>query len=125
MILDEVTDESIQAWLSAVQQTPTNKMLPKIEGAVLVAEFKQAFKAVKECTSSSPSSLHYSIWEVVACNDDLIEWLSIMMSLPFMYGFVNKRWATIIDVVIKKKKIQEKSTSFESLGSLKPTSIQV
>eukprot|EP00579_Thalassiosira_antarctica_P028243 CAMPEP_0202025664 /NCGR_PEP_ID=MMETSP0905-20130828/56998_1 /ASSEMBLY_ACC=CAM_ASM_000554 /TAXON_ID=420261 /ORGANISM="Thalassiosira antarctica, Strain CCMP982" /LENGTH=150 /DNA_ID=CAMNT_0048588655 /DNA_START=21 /DNA_END=469 /DNA_ORIENTATION=- len=104
MTLDEVTDEAIQAWLSAIQQTSTTSKLPKIEGAISVAEFQQAFKAVKERTSSSSSGLHYSIWKVVAREDDLAEWLSIMTSLPFMYGFVNKRWATIVDVMIEKKK---------------------
>ena len=61
MTLDEVTDKAIQAWLSAVQQTSMNNTLPKIEGAISVAEFQQAFNAVEECTSSSQSSLYYSI----------------------------------------------------------------
>ena len=112
MTLDDITDEAIQAWLSVVQQTSTNMTLPRIEGAILVEEFQQAFKIVKERTSSSPSSLHYSIWKIVAREDDLAQWLSIMMSLPFMYGFVNKRWATIIDVMIEKKKMFEKSTNY-------------
>ena len=104
MTLDEVTNEAIQAWLSAVQKTSTNSTLPKIEEAISVAEFQQAFKAVKEHILSSPSSLNHSIWKVVAREDGLVEWLSTMMSLPFMYGFVNKRWATIVDVMIEKKK---------------------
>ena len=40
MSLDEITDEAIQAWLSAVQQTSTNMTLPKIEGAMSVEEFQ-------------------------------------------------------------------------------------
>ena len=39
MTLDEVTDDAIQAWLSAVQQTSTKSTLLKIEGAISVAEF--------------------------------------------------------------------------------------
>ena len=66
MTLNEVTNEAIQAWLSVVQQTSINSTLPKIEGAISIAEFQQAFKSVKERTSSSLFGLHYSIWEVVA-----------------------------------------------------------
>ena len=73
MTLVEFTNDAIQAWLSAVQQISTNGKLPKIEEAISVAEFQQAFKVVKENTSSSPSGLHYFIWKVVICDDDLAE----------------------------------------------------
>ena len=98
LMLDEVTDGSIQAWLSAIQQTAMNTTLPMIDGAVSVADFQQAFNAVKERMSSSPSSIHYSTWKVVAHADYLVEWLSIMMNLPFMHGFVNERWEVTIDL---------------------------
>jgi len=29
--------------------------------------------------------------------------MSIMMSLPFMYGFTNERWENAIDIVLEKK----------------------
>ena len=92
--------------------------LPKIEGAISVEDFQQAFKIVKERTSSSPSSLHYSIWKIVAREDNMAQWLSIMMSLPFMYGFVNKRWATIIDIMIEKKKDVRKIHQLRIIGIL-------
>jgi len=57
-----------------------------------------------ERSTSPPSGLHYSIWKIVAKEDGLAAWLSIMMSLPFMYGFVNTRWKQIIDVMLEKKK---------------------
>ena len=49
--LTEATDEAIQSWLSAFQQTAGSTTLPRIDGAILVAEFQAAFKAVKECTT--------------------------------------------------------------------------
>ena len=101
--LMEVTYEAIQAWLSAIQETSNDMVLPKICSAISVEEFQTAFKAVNERTSSSPSNLHYSIWKVVSQEDNLAESLGIMMSTPFMYGFVNTRWSTVVDVVLKKK----------------------
>ena len=104
LFMTEVTDEAIQAWLSALQQTSNDMVLPRIYGTISVEEFQTAFKAVNERTSSSPSNLHYSIWKVVSQEDDLAESLGIMMSTPFMYGFVNTRWSTVVDVMLEKKK---------------------
>ena len=87
-----------------IPDTTTGTTLPKIDGVISVTEFQQAFKAVKERMSSCPSVLHYSMWKVVTLEDDLVEWLSIMMNLRFMYGFFSKQWAITIDVMIEKKK---------------------
>jgi hypothetical protein len=48
MTLEEVTDEAIQAWLNAVQQTASTMTLPLINGEILVVEFQAAFKAINE-----------------------------------------------------------------------------
>ena len=48
--------------------------------------------------------MHYSIWKCLAREDDITEWLSTMMSLPFMYGFSNKRWTKMVDVMLEKKR---------------------
>ena len=101
--MTEVTDKAIQARLSTIQETSNDMVLPGICGAISVEEFQTAFKAVNERTSSSPSNLHYSIWKVVSQEDDLAESLGIMMSTPFMYGFVNTRWSTVVDVMLEKK----------------------
>jgi hypothetical protein len=34
----------------------------------------------------------------------LSAWLIIMMTLPFMYGFVNLRWTNMVDVMLENKK---------------------
>jgi hypothetical protein len=59
-----------------------------------------AFKAVSEKTSSSPSGLHYTIWKSLAVEDDFAGWMSLMMSMPFEFGFVNERWTNAIDVML-------------------------
>jgi hypothetical protein len=90
--IDSAADEVLKAWLLALKQTDAEKALPPITGSISKDEFQAAFKAVSEHTSSSPSGLHYSIWKCLAHEDDLAEWLNIMMSLPFEYGFSNERY---------------------------------
>ena len=89
-----------------------------IRGVISPDDFQSLFKAVRERTSSSPSGLHYTIWKAIAQEDDLASWLSIMMSLPFMYGFVNTRWAKMVDVMIEKKRGNRKIHMLRLLGGL-------
>jgi hypothetical protein len=74
-----------------------------VTGEVSAQQFRDAFKAVSERTSSA-GKIHYTIWKCIAQDEELAEWLSIMMSLPFMYGFPNKHWMKSIDVMLEKKK---------------------
>ena len=116
---EHATDEYIQAWLSALQQTATKTdemNLPKIDGFISPEKFQAAFKAVKERTTSSPSGLHYTLWKVLAA--DLASWLSLLMSLPFMYGFAHQRWATMADVMLEKKKNVRKIHQLRIIGIL-------
>ena len=101
--ISDGADEAIQAWLSAVQQTASKMTLPRITGEISTEMFQSAFKSVKERTTSSPSGMHYLLWKSLAHEDDLSEWLSTLMSLPLMYGFVNQRWTKMVDVMIEKK----------------------
>ncbi|KAL7524523.1 hypothetical protein ACHAXR_002911 [Thalassiosira sp. AJA248-18] len=125
--INEATDEAIQAWISAVQQTHSEHTIntsdgsipiPRISGAITPSDFQAAFKAVSEKTTSSPSGLHYSIWKVMARDDGCAQYLSIMMSLPFMYGFVNKRWTTSVDVMLEKKRGSRKIHQLRIIGIL-------
>ena len=54
-------------------------------------DFSEAFEAVDEMTSSSPSGLHYTLWKALAENNDLCEMSAAMMTLPFKYGFTHER----------------------------------
>ena len=117
--MDSVTDELVQAFLKAIVETSTKaNAFPMITGVISPDDFQSLFKVVRERTSSSPSGLHYTIWKAVAQEDDLASWLSIMMSLPFMYGFVNTRWAKMVDVMIEKKRGNRKIHMLRLLGSL-------
>ena len=87
--------------------------LSRIPGEMSIADFQAAFKVVSEKTTLSPSGMHYSIWKVLARDDSLAKWLSIMMSLSFMYGFgfVSEQWTHEVDVMIEKNKMLERYIS--------------
>ena len=50
--------------------------------------------------------------------DYLAEFLCIMISLPFLYGFVNKRWTKEVDVMLEKKKGVRKIHQLRIIGLL-------
>jgi len=107
LTIDAAADETIQAWFSALQQTATNlreAQLPPMASRITQAEFQGAFKSVAERTTSSPSGLHYTLWKVLASCDAIAKWMSLLMSLPFMFGFAHERWTTTVDVMLEKKK---------------------
>ena len=61
LTVDGAVDETIHAWLSALQQTATNlrdAKLPTLPSRITPSDFQAAFKAVSERTTSSPSGLH-------------------------------------------------------------------
>jgi hypothetical protein len=65
--------------------------------------FQTAMKITHEDTSSSASGLHYNLWKAIATDDELSAIHAIMISLPFMYGFICNRWRKIIDCMLEKK----------------------
>ena len=54
----------------------------------------------------------------MAANDYCAEFLCIMISLPFTYGFVNNRWCREIDVMLEKKKGVRKIHLLRIIGLL-------
>jgi hypothetical protein len=102
--MDEAVDEAIRSWILALKQTETERRLPPITGKITAEEFRAAFAKVKERTSSSPSGIHYTIWKCLARDEEVSEWMALMMSMPFEFGFVNERWTKVIDVMLEKKR---------------------
>jgi hypothetical protein len=66
-------------------------------------DFQTAMKVTHEDTSSSASGLHYTLWKAIAEDDKLSAIHAIMISLPFMYGFICNCWRKIIDCMLEKK----------------------
>lgn len=106
----ELTDEldsfppTIRTWFQNLSRTEKEKTCPPIDGWITTQEFQEAFRRTKEKTSSSPSGIHYTFWKCMATDDHISSFLSTMMSLPFVYGFVCTRWTRSIDVMLEKSK---------------------
>ena len=98
----ETTPEIVD-WFWAVKRPDRAAALDPVTGVITKADYQEMFKMAKERTSSS-GDIHYTLWKALAEQDDFAEFLCIMMSLPFMYGFVNNRWLREVDVMLEKKK---------------------
>ena len=58
--------------LRCMARTDEEPQLSKITGNITTAEFKAAFKAVAEKTSSSsPSGIYYTLWKAIATDNEL------------------------------------------------------
>ena len=114
----EVSEE-MAAWIAAMKQNDQEREAPMIEGAMPVTAYQEAFKKATESTSSnSTCGLNYSIWKAMASNDYCAEFLCIMISLPFMYGFINARWLNETDCMLEKKKGVRKIHTLRIIGLL-------
>jgi len=110
--------EEMAGWIKAVKQTDKEKATPKVVGVMTKEQFQYVFKIANEKTSSSPSGMHYTMWKAMATSDYCAEFLCIMISLPFVYGFPNDRWLREIDVMLEKKKGVRKIHLLRIIGLL-------
>ena len=117
-VTEHTVSPEMAAWFNEVKQTDQERECEPIVGCMTKDDFQFAFKQITEKTSSSPSGLHYTIWKALAANDWCAEFLCIMISLPFMYGFANKRWTKLIDVMLEKKKGVRKIHTLRIIGLL-------
>ena len=104
-------------WLKQLQRSDAELDMAPTVGAISAATFQAAFKASKEKTSSN-GDLHYTVWKCMAREDDFADWLSIMMSIPFMFGFAPLRWQRMTDVMLEKKKGVRKIHQLRIIGLL-------
>ena len=111
--------EEMAAWFSQVKKTDVERQSPPAVGVMTKTAFQFSFKMAKEKTSSSPSTMHYTLWKAMSLSDYCSEFLCIMTSLIFIYGFVNKRWLRCIDVMLEKKKGVRKIHTLRIMGLLK------
>ena len=98
----ELTPE-MNAFFAALRSSPATDKLPPVLGSITSADFQSMFKRAKEKTSSDSRTLNYSIWKCIATSDRISSWVAILLSLPFMYGFVNTHWTHMSDFMLEKK----------------------
>ena len=87
----EIPDHA-KEWLHYIKKMPKEIEIRTIPHVITQEDFSEAFKSVDEMTSSSPSGLHYTLWKVLAENNELCKMCAAMMTLPFRYGFTHDRW---------------------------------
>jgi len=96
----ETTPELVD-WFEAVKR-PATPTVETVVGIIDKTSYQEMFKKATEKTSSG-GEIHYTLWKALAEQDDFAEFLCVMISLPFMYGFPNPRWSNEVDVMLEKK----------------------
>lgn len=81
-------------------------------------QYQTCFAVANEKVSSGGSGLNYTLWKAMAAQDDMAEFLCILISLPFIYGFALDRWLHEIDVMLEKKKGNFKIHMLRIIGLL-------
>ncbi len=97
-----VLTPEMTAFFSALQTDPHSN-LPLIDGTLTTEDVQSMFKRAKERTSSDSSTLNYTIWKCLATDDVIAGIMSVLFSLPFLYGFVNRHWTSMTDFMLEKK----------------------
>ena len=82
---------AMAAWFDEMKQSKKEKGRPPIVGCMSKDGLQFSFNQVKEKTTSSPSGMHYTIWKALAKSNWCAEFMCIMISLPFMFGFACNR----------------------------------
>ena len=77
---------------------------PKVVRVMTKEQFHHSFKIASEKTSSSSAGMHSTIWKAMPASDYCAEFMCIIISLPFMYGFANARWLQGIEMMLEKEK---------------------
>lgn len=98
----EITDD-MRAFFAALKRTETDKSLTPVLGTITSTDFQEMFKRAKEKTSSDSRTPNYTIWKCLAKSDKIAGFASVLLSLPFVYGFPNAHWTHMTDFMLEKK----------------------
>ena len=60
-------------------------------------------KVAREAISTNSRSPDYTLWKSVAKSNYLLDIMSVLLSLPFMYGFINTKWVNVTNFILRKK----------------------
>jgi hypothetical protein len=93
----------IAAFFQALRKTEIDQSLTPILGTISSMDFQKMFMKACKRTSSDPRMLNYTLWKCLAKSDKFSGFISVLLSLPFVYGFVNDHWTTMVDFMLEKK----------------------
>ncbi|KAL7547173.1 hypothetical protein ACHAWF_010493 [Thalassiosira exigua] len=111
--------DNVKQWLKWMKMTPAERKLHPVTPIITPKDFANAFKVVDKMISLSSSGLHYTLWKAIAEDEKFCKYMAVMMSLPFQYGFTNKRWERAIDVMLEKKSGEQKIHLMRIIGLVK------
>ena len=104
---EEITEYNLTsemaAFFKALRRTETDRSLPPVGGVITSADFQEMFRRAKERTASDHRTLNYTIWKCIAKSAKISGFMSVLMSLPFVYGFTNEHWTHMTDFMLEKK----------------------
>lgn len=106
------------AFFEQLKRSPTSSSQRPILGTISSEEFQAMFKIAREQTSSDTRTLNYSIWKCIASSDFISSFASILLSLPFTYGFVNNHWTHMSDYMLEKKPGQRQIHTLRIIGKV-------
>ena len=107
----------VRKWILQFRRTEEEKSeCEPIDGHISTEDFQEAFRAVKEKTSSLPSGINYTLWKCIASSNKISAYMAVMMRQSFMHGSVNDRWAKCINIMLEKKKGVQKIHMLRIIG---------
>ncbi|KAL7510779.1 hypothetical protein ACHAXN_007669, partial [Cyclotella atomus] len=97
-------------WFKCIKRENHPDSKPVV-GCMTKKQYQDCFKIANEKVSSG-DSVHYTLWKAMAAQDDMAEFLCILISLPF------DQWLHEIDVMLEKKKGNFKIHMLRIIGLL-------
>ncbi len=108
----------MSAFFLALKRSPSELKLPLVLGTITSAELQHMFAHTKERGLSDPRTLNYSLWKCLTRCDCISQFLSILLSLPFTYGFVNTYWSHMTDYMLEKKPCVRQICTLHIIGKV-------
>ena len=109
-------DECMDQWRCHLEMMAAERQLAPVENRIDADAFATVFQEADEKKSSPPEGPHYILWKVLAEHEDFCKYMSVMLSMPFNYGFSVRGWENLIGVMIKKSEGVQKIHLMRIIG---------
>ena len=108
---------TLATWIGQMQLTQKERAMEPTVGSIPPQALQKAFQMAKEKTASH-GDLHYTVWKAMVADDKFAAWISVMISIPFVFGFAPERWRSMTDVMLEKKKGNRQINQLRIIGLL-------